>query len=158
MFSFLRCATVALSYGHSKVASYLQEALRQNEENKEEWIIENFRNTEWMENSKHLFICSKPFFVTTARYACTWKIYLNCVFCQVWPLPALRKVFRDKSVFIFILDTRCAVHFSVISASGTNHMGREHASREKKLSMVNFLFLCRKMCLQLDSKRSKSAH
>ena len=33
---FLRCATVALSYGHSKVASYLQEALRQNEENKEE--------------------------------------------------------------------------------------------------------------------------
>lgn len=31
-----RCATVALSYGHSKVASYLQEALRQNEENKGE--------------------------------------------------------------------------------------------------------------------------
>ena len=102
------------------MASYLQEALRQNEENKEEWIIENFRNTEWMENSKHLFICSKPFFVTTTRYACTWKIYLNCVFCQVWPLPALCKVFRDRSLFIFILDTRCAVNFLVISATGTN--------------------------------------
>merc|ERR1712218_66509 len=37
-------------------------------------------------------------------------------------------------------------------------MGSEYVSREKKSTMVIFLFLCGKMCLQLDSKRSKSAH
>ena len=35
-------------------------------------------------------------------------------------------------------------------------MGPEHASREKILSMVIFLFLCTKMYIDLDSKRSKS--
>ena len=38
------------------------------------------------------------------------------------------------------------------------HMGREHASREKKFTMVNFLIFVQKMYLELDSKRSKSAH
>ena len=34
--------------------------------------------------------------------------------------------------------------------------GPEHASREKILSMVNFIFLCTKMYIELDPKSSKS--
>ena len=35
------------------------------------------------------------------------------------------------------------------------HMGPEHASREKILSLVNVLFSWTKMYIELDSKRSK---
>ena len=39
------------------------------------------------------------------------------------------------------------------------HIEKEHASREKKLSMVIFfIFVAQKMYIKLDSKRSKSAH
>ena len=61
----------------------------------------------------------------------TQNIYLYVANRFLWPPQdthvlekyiwiALCKVFRDRSVFIFILDTRCAVNFLVISATGTN--------------------------------------
>ena len=39
-----RCVTVASSYGHSKVASYLREMLAQNNEEKEEWDFAEYED------------------------------------------------------------------------------------------------------------------
>ena len=47
-------------------------------------------------------------------------------------------------------------HLGTFDLMVSIHMGPEHASREKKLSIVNFLFSCTKMYIDLDSKRSKS--
>ena len=55
------------------------------------------------------------------------------------------------------LGSRDAGHF-LFARHSRDHLGPEYTSREKILSMeIFFLFLCTRMYIELDSKRSKFA-
>ena len=71
-----------------------------------------------------------------------WQAPQDC-----WPSRERRQKLWNRKRFTFQIRTELIPH-----------MGPEHASREKNSLWKIFWFLCRKMCLQLDSKRSKSAH
>ena len=58
-----RCVTVASSYGHSKVSSYLKEMLAQNAEEKEEWDDAEYEDK----------FCD----IFTLLKLCAWKFYTH---------------------------------------------------------------------------------
>ena len=60
-----RCVTVASSYGHSKVSSYLKEMLAQNAEEKEEWDDAEYEDK----------FCDS---FTLLKF-CAWKFYTHFI-------------------------------------------------------------------------------